>query len=113
MVPGFHLPTLGDQMSKACMVLGWALLTSISLAQDADSNPAPDARHQQIFVNGLQVKLNVTLDRQTYLPGESVWVTISATNPLTTGIEIFDPQISTGLDLDRWGDSEQTGTLHW
>jgi hypothetical protein len=83
--------------------------------QLVDPNPAPNEQRKQIFENCRKIKLELALDRQEYLAGETMWVTLSAFNPLAQLIEVFDPLglAMAGLDLDKWGDREALGFEHW
>ncbi len=68
------------------------------------AQPTPPNDHLgQVFENAGRLTLEVTLDRQEFLSGESVWVTWAVSNPTTEPLEVFDPQWQAGFNLLKWG----------
>jgi hypothetical protein len=60
-------------------------------AQQVDFGSVLDDRHARALEQNGKLRLSLTLDRQEYLAGESIYATISASNTTGETIEVFDP----------------------
>ncbi len=81
--------------------------------QLADPNPPPSAHHKEVFWNAMKLRLELTLDRTSYLRGETLWAYTAVWNPTTEPLEVFTPRSQTGLGLLHWADRFNTGTEGW
>jgi hypothetical protein len=77
-------------------------------------NP-PNQQQAKIGERSAKLKLNLSLDRLSYLVGEAARVTMRITNPTREHLEVFAPFIgrTTELWLYVWGDLDRFGMDHW
>jgi len=68
--------------------------------------PGPDAHGQKVIANTERIKLEVTLDHDTYLRGEAMRITLAAWNPTNETLEVLDPFKETVPDFGQWGEGK-------
>ena len=102
-------------LMKVLLIAGAALPAVIGQEKALVLGPqslVPNAHVQQVHANTGLIRVEVTLDRDIYLRGEVMHLTMTVSNPTSETLEVFDPA-ATVWDFLHWGSRSLSPFANW